>query len=136
MLTTIDSYIIDGHEVYYYEESNDVLNEILEDERTFYYMAELDDASDMYNPLSWVKANPNIGVSLDLEIMIEDWEKAKRNPGERSEYITKQYNLFVKSDEQSFIDVSTLKRNNKEVDVKELEGKQCIGGFELSDSEE
>ena len=133
---TTAGYQLDGPLVDYYKDAEDVLNGIVDDERTFYYIAELDNESEFDNPEMWVKANPNIGVSLDLEIMIEDWKKAKRNPGERSDYITKQFNLFVKSDEQSFIDVSTLKRNNKEIDLKELEGRQCIGGFDLSDSED
>lgn len=133
---TTAGYQLDGPLIDYYEDSNDVLNGIIEDERTFYYIAELDSEEDFNHPETWIKANPNIGVSLDLETMIEDWEKAKRNPGERSDYITKQFNMFVKSDEQSFIDVDTLKRNDKEIDIKELAGRQCVGGFDLSDSED
>ena len=133
---TTAGYQLDGPLVDYYDNATDVLNGIVDDERTFYYIAELDSEDDFDKPETWIKANPNIGVSLDLEIMIEDWEKAKRNPGERSDYITKQFNTFVKADEQSFIDVKTLKKNDKVIDLKELEGKECIGGFDLSDSED
>src|SRR5690606_16074308 len=95
---TTAGYQLDGPLVDYYKDAEDVLNGIVDDEITFYYIAELDNESEFDNPEMWVKANPNIGVSLDLEIMIEDWKKAKRNPGERSDYITKQFNLFEKSD--------------------------------------
>lgn len=133
---TTAGYQLDGPLVDYYDNATDVLNGIVDDERTFYYIAELDSEDDFDKPETWIKANPNIGVSLDLEIMIEDWEKAKRNPGERSDYITKQFNTFVKADEQSFIDVKTLKKNDKVIDLKELEGRPCVGGFDLSDSED
>jgi phage terminase large subunit-like protein len=133
---TTAGYQLDGPLVDYYEDSADVLNGIIDDERTFYYIAELDSEEEFDQPEMWIKANPNIGVSLDLEIMIEDWEKAKRNPGERSDYITKQFNMFVKADAQSFIDVNTLKRNDKMIDLEDLEGKTCVGGFDLSDSED
>lgn len=133
---TTAGYQLDGPLVDYYEDSSDVLNGIIEDERTFYYIAELDSEKEFDHPETWIKANPNIGVSLDLDTMIEDWNKAKRNPGERSDYITKQFNMFVKADAQSFIDVNTLKRNDGEVSLKDLEGVACIGGFDLSDSED
>lgn len=133
---TTAGYQLNGPLVDYYDNATDVLNGIVDYERTFYYIAELDSEDDFDKPETWIKANPNIGVSLDLEIMIEDWEKAKRNPGERSDYITKQFNTFVKADEQSFIDVKTLKKNDKVIDLKELEGRTCVGGFDLSDSED
>lgn len=133
---TTAGYQLDGPLVDYYKDADDALNEIIDDERTFYYIAELDSEKEFDKPEAWIKANPNIGVSLNLETMVEDWEKAKRNPGERTDFITKQFNTFVRADEQSFIDVNTLKKNNKEVDLKDLKGKQCIGGFDLSDTED
>src|SRR5699024_7689464 len=57
MYITTAGYQLDGPLVDYYEDANDVLNGIVEDERTFYYMAELDDARDIHNPLHWIKAN-------------------------------------------------------------------------------
>src|SRR5690625_478558 len=136
MYITTAGYQLDGPLVDYYEDANDVLNEILEDERTFYYMAELDDASDMYNPLSWIKANPNIGVSLDLEIMIEDWKKAQTKPEEKTDYITKQFNMFVRSGAQPFIESEILRRNREHIDLEDLRGMNAIGGYDLSDSED
>ena len=62
---------------------------LLDDERTFYYIAELDNTSEFEKPEEWIKANPNMGVSLDLDTLVEDWEKDKRTPEERSDFITK-----------------------------------------------
>ena len=62
------------------EAGKDTLNGIIEDERTFYYLASLDDEDDINDSENWIKANPNIGVSIDIEVMKEEWVKAKRIP--------------------------------------------------------
>lgn len=138
MYITTAGYQMDGPLVDYYEDANDVLNGIIDDERTFYYMAELDDAKDLHNPLSWIKANPSIGVygSLDLEIMIEDWAKAQTKPEEKTDYITKQFNMFVRSGAHPFIDAEVLRRNREHISVDDMLGRKCIGGYDLSDSED
>ena len=66
------------------EAGKDTLNGIIEDERTFYYLASLDDEDDINDSENWIKANPNIGVSIDIEVMKEEWVKAKRIPAERA----------------------------------------------------
>src|SRR5690606_29251349 len=48
----------------------------------------------------------------------------------------KRMNLFVQSDEQSFIDFEIVKRNNKTIDISEIEGMDCVGGFDLSQTED
>ncbi|RVT67665.1 terminase large subunit [Niallia taxi] len=134
---TTAGYQLDGPLVNYYEQGIDVLNGVIEDERTFYYLAELDDQSEFDKPEMWIKANPNLGVSIKLEDMIEDWEKAKRTPSERNDFITKRFNMFVNSNEQSFLDYEVIKRNfEKKIDPSLLENRACIGAFDLSESED
>lgn len=133
---TTAGYQLDGPLVNYYEQGMDVLEGSNVDERTFYYLAELESEEEFEKPDMWIKANPNIGVSLDLQILKEDWDKDKRTPQERSDFITKQFNIFVNNSEQSFLDFKTLKKNNKTIKLEELLGKPCIGGYDLSDSED
>jgi phage terminase large subunit-like protein len=133
---TTAGYQLDGPLVDYYEQGVDVLNGVIEDERTFYFLASLDNESEFDKPEMWIKANPNLGVSISLEDMKEDWEKAKRIPAERNDFITKRFNIFVQSEEQSFLDYEVVKRNDKVMDLSELEGKACVGGFDLSQTED
>lgn len=133
---TTAGYQLDGPLVNYYEQGSDVLDGVLIDERTFYYIAELDDQKEFNKPETWVKANPNMGVSLDLEILVEDWEKDKRTPEERSDFITKQFNIFANGSNMPFIDFDTLKKNDKHMDISELHGATAIGGYDLSDTED
>ncbi|MEJ9151080.1 terminase large subunit [Bacillus smithii] len=133
---TTAGYQLDGPLVNYYEQGADVLDGVIEDERTFYYLAELDDQNEFDQPEMWIKANPNLGVSIKLTDMIEDWEKAKRTPAERNDFITKRFNLFVNSSEQAFLDFEVIKRNNKILDIESLRGHPCVGGFDLSQTED
>ncbi len=67
------------------EAGRDTLDQIIEDERTFYYLASLDDDDDINDSSNWIKANSNLGVSINLDEMKEEWEKAKRTPAERGD---------------------------------------------------
>lgn len=75
LFITTAGYQLDGPLVNYYEQAHDILNGDIVDDRTFYFIAELDDQSEFDKPEMWVKANPNIGVSMKLENMIEEWKK-------------------------------------------------------------
>lgn len=133
---TTAGYQLDGPLVNYYEQGVDALDGLIVDERTFYYLAELDSEKEFEEPETWIKANPNIGVSLDLEIMMEDWAKDKRTPEERSDFITKQFNIFINANKMPFIGIDTLKKNNKHLKVEDLYGMNAVGGYDLSDSED
>lgn len=118
------------------EAGKDTLNGIIEDERTFYYLASLDDEDDINDSENWIKANPNIGVSIDIEVMKEEWVKAKRIPAERGDFITKRFNIFANNDEMSFIDHTTLSKNNEVIAFDELENHPCTVGYDLSETED
>ena len=118
------------------EAGKDTLNGIIEDERTFYYLASLDDEDDINDSENWIKANPNIGVSIDIEVMKEEWIKAKRIPAERGDFITKRFNIFANNDEMSFIDHTTLSKNNEVIPFDELENHPCTVGYDLSETED
>jgi len=134
---TTAGYQLDGPLVDYYSQADEVLEGAVQDDRTFYFMAELDNEKEFDQPEMWIKANPNMGVSLNLVTLIDDWKKDKRTPQERSDFITKQFNMFVNNGAQSFLDFKTIQKNEKKfVKLDDLIKKACIGGFDLSDSED
>lgn len=133
---TTAGYQLNGPLMDYYDKAADVLEGVIQDERSFYFMAELDPEDDIENPDNWIKANPNLGISIDLETMKEDWESRKHIPAERNDFITKRLNLFVQSDEQSFIDYEIIKRNDAFINHEDIIGKTCVGGFDLSQTED
>ncbi len=133
---TTAGYVLDGPLMDYYEKGADVLEGIIEDERAFYYMAELDEDDEPDDYTKWPKANPSLGVTIQLDDMIEEWEQAKHIPAERNDFITKRLNIFVQADEQSFVSLEVIKRNSDHIDPETLAGQMCIGGYDLSSSED
>lgn len=127
---------LEGPLVEYYEIAEDVLDGVLEQDRKFYFMAELDKVDEIENPELWIKANPNMGVSMDLPSLIDDWNTDKHTPAEKNDWITKQFNIFVDNDEQSFVGVDILKRNESKIDLDSLKGRDCIAGYDLSQTED
>ncbi|QGG51601.1 terminase large subunit [Lysinibacillus pakistanensis] len=133
---TTAGYELDGPLVEYYEIGTDVLNGVLQQDRKFYLLYELDHEDEIENPAMWIKANPNIGVSLDLPQLVEDFNSDRNTPAEYADWVTKQFNIFAKTDGQSFITYKTLKKNDKQFDLTKLQHTECIGGFDLSSTED
>lgn len=105
-------------------------------DRIFIYIDEIDENDDPSDPSCWGKANPSLGVLLDIEDLKDEWERVKTIPAERANFINKQLNVFTALDELSFLDVSVIKRNNLTYDLARLQGEICYGGFDLSNSED
>lgn len=133
---TTAGYELDGPLVEYYEIGTDVLQGTNTQDRKFYLLFELDHEDEINNPEMWIKANPNIGVSLDLPQLVEDFNSDKDTPAEFADWVTKQFNIFAKANGQSFITYQTLKKNNKTIDMDSLIGMECVGGFDLSSTED
>ncbi|USK43730.1 terminase large subunit [Cytobacillus oceanisediminis] len=133
---TTAGYQLEGPLVQNYEVASDVLDGVIDQDRKFYFMAELDSEEEIESPELWIKANPNMGVSLDLPTLIDDWNTDKLIPSEKNDWITKQFNIFVDNDEMSFVGIEILKRNEKVIDLDILKGQECIGGYDLSSTED
>lgn len=105
-------------------------------DRMFVYIDEIDEDDDPADPACWPKANPSLGALLDIEDLKDEWERVKSIPPERSNFINKQLNVFTSVDELSFLDVKTIRKNNKELPLDKLAGEICYGGFDLSETED
>ena len=105
-------------------------------DRIFVYIDEIDEGDQPEDFTCWGKANPSLGVLLDIEDLKDEWERVKLTPAERSNFINKQLNVFTQVDELSFLDINVIRRNNKVVDLERLKGKRCYGGYDLSSTED
>jgi len=103
-------------------------------DRMFVYIDEIDEDDDPDDVSCWGKANPSLGVLLDLDDLIDEWERVKLIPAERSNFINKQLNVFTMVDELSFLDTKTIRANDRTLDVDTLKNQICYGGFDLAET--
>lgn len=139
-ISTLGS-VIDGPLMDYYQLGGSILDDATAisqraADRMFIYIDEIDEGDDPDDYTCWGKANPSLGVLLDLDDLRDEWERCKAIPAERSFFINQQLNVFTDIDEMSFIDAPTILKNNREKSIAELTGKACYGGFDLAESED
>lgn len=139
-ITTLGT-VIDGPLMDYYILGSQILDgaEAISQraaDRMFVYIDEIDEADDPDDVRCWGKANPSLGSLLKLEDLIDEWERCKLVPAERSNFINKQLNVFTSVDELSFLDSKTIRANNGTVALNKLKGGLCYGGFDLAETED
>lgn len=134
---TTAGYVLDGPLVDMIDQGHDTLDNYEDDinNRTFYYLASLDDKEEVNDPKMWVKANPNIGL-MQLADMITDFQNERRVPAQFADWLTKRFNIFSEVDELSYITPEILQKNTRHLDLEELRGRECVGGYDLSDTED
>ncbi|MBP5595178.1 MAG: terminase [Pseudobutyrivibrio sp.] len=53
----------------------------------------LDDISEINNPAMWVKANPNLGKTVQYDVYHEDVERAEKAPSTRNDILAKRFGI-------------------------------------------
>lgn len=135
MGTVLDGPLMDFYGLFSDAMVPGLLNDSVAD-RMFAYICELDAEDDVNDSSNWIKANPSLGVLLDLDQLKTDWERCKHVPQERSDFICKQLNIFTNNEDAKFVDFDVLKRNDGTFDESALLGRDCYGGFDLSMTED
>lgn len=100
-------------------------------EEAFAYVAELDDDDDPLDDAVWVKANPNLGVSVKLDYLRGEAQKARDLARALNNFLTKHVNRWT-TQRVRWLPMDRWDECPGVVDVKTLEGKRCIAGLDLS----
>lgn len=109
-----------------------VLEGVLEDDTTFVFITTIDKEDRWDDPVAWAKANPNLGVSVNLEYIREQARRAKNVPSALVSF--KRLHLNVRtSDATKAIEAATWNANNVEpIDVASLKGRKCYMALDLA----
>ena len=137
-ITTMGN-VIDGPLAYFYDLFTDAMSgKLVEDvaDRIFAFIAELDEHDDPEDDRTWIKANPSLGVLLKIEDLRETWERDKHIPAQRADFLCKQLNITVNTDDMAFVQPEVLGRNDDTMEEEALLGRRCYGGFDLSSRED
>lgn len=74
-----------------------VLSGVTKDERIFTLAYAIDEKDDWEDPAHWIKANPNLGLSVQVEYLESELKLAKEIPSKAANFRTKYLNEFISS---------------------------------------
>lgn len=109
-----------------------VLRGEAEDDQTFFLIYERDADDDWDDEETWIKSNPNLGVSVFVEQLRGRIEQARALPGKAPKIRTKQLNEWVGAGAGWLNMESWDACGDLELSVADLQGERCFGAFDLS----
>ena len=108
-----------------------VVEGTIEDDSLFVYIATIDEGDDPFDPACWPKANPNLGVSVKIDDMRRQADKARKSPSSKNSFLRLRLNVRTSSTKHAF-GADLWKSCGGPVDLAALEGRRCWGGLDLS----
>lgn len=108
-----------------------VLNGVLEADRTLIIIYTLDHVSEVDNPALWHKANPNLGVSVDVSWLEGQVEKMRNDASKVAHVMTKCFNVWVDAP-TVWIPDSEWSEIESVVPIEELAGCECVAALDLA----
>jgi phage terminase large subunit-like protein len=124
-----------------YQEERSLAVQVLErsiepvPENYFCLIYTLDEEDDWADPSVWIKANPNLGISVRWEYLEERIQLALLSPSKQNKVITKNLNIWTQS-ETRWIKDEVWKSCGFSVVEETLTGCQCYAGMDLSASQD
>ncbi|BDR82547.1 terminase large subunit [Clostridium tetani] len=117
-----------------YDYAVKVLNGSVLDDSFFAYIAQPDENDDPFDENTWYKANPNLGISVNIDDLRKKAKQAKEIPAALTNFMVKHLNLWVTAETawMNMIKYKECEEANEEYDIKELEGRSCYCGIDLS----
>ena len=120
-----------GYELYDY--SCMVLEGTIDDDTHAAFVYELDkeDIENWDDPKLWVKANPNLGVSVKMDDLKAQAKKAKAMPSSKNSFKCKRLNLWVESDDP-WMNMEHWRNCQVLDDLDDFDGAVAFGGLDLA----
>jgi phage terminase large subunit-like protein len=108
-----------------------VLDQVLEDEGYFAFIAHADETDDWLDEATWRKANPNYGVSVKPDDLRALAAKAKNMPNAAAAFKQKRLNLWVNTS-APWLSIEGWRKGQTPWTVESMHGETCWIGIDLS----
>jgi len=104
------------------------------------YTLDEDDLEHWDDPKRWIKSNPNLGISVYLDDLLDQCRKAKEMPSAKVEFMTKRLNVWTYAEmlwmnmekwALCFTDFDSLSAWSDGGDP-DFNGLECFGGLDLA----
>ena len=95
--------------------------------KTSIWWYKMDDVKEIRDPFLWVKAQPNLGITVSYEVYQEDLERAENAPAARNDILAKRFGIPMEGYTYFFTYEETLLHRKKN-----YHGMPCALGADLS----
>ena len=121
------------HSVCYevHQKAKDILSGKKHDPTFYPVIFGADEEDDWTDPKTWYKANPSLGITVDIGKVAAACESAKQNPAEENVFRQLRLNQWVKQTVR-WMPMKKWDACDGPVIPEELEGRVCYGGLDLS----
>ncbi len=92
----------------------------------------LDDIKEVANPEMWIKAQPNIGITVSYEAYQQDVERAEKNPSARNDILAKRFGIPMEGYTYFFTYEETLPTTKK----ADFWNMRCAMGLDASQGDD
>ena len=120
-----------GYEQHRYAEK--VVKGVIKDETFLPIIYTVDDPNKWDDPIEWAKANPNLGISVYVDNLKEDCERAKKQPSQQPNFKTKRLNIWLASGETWIPIEDWRKHGDKTLSLDDFKGEKCWIGIDLAE---
>lgn len=111
----------------------DILYSQKDDEQQFGIIYTLDQEDDFTQPKNWIKANPNLNVSVNGDFLASEVNKAENNETERNGILVKNFNRWLKNNSiDNWIDEKYYNEALQQVSINDFNGEDCMVGVDLA----
>ena len=110
-----------------------ILEGIITDDSFFGIIYTLDQGDDWTDEANWIKANPNLGVSVRLGELRDLAAKARSISSSLTHFLTKRLNIWTNAAEL-WIHPEKWKACGEEFDEQDLAGRACYAALDLSNT--
>ncbi|PHM68044.1 terminase large subunit [Xenorhabdus kozodoii] len=129
-ITTAGSNVISACKQHY-DYCCQILDGEEQNESLFALIYELDDENEIDDEALWVKANPNLNISVDSAALHDTIQKARGIPSQWTEMLTKRFNIWCQG-ETPWMGEGAWKACQMDYDENDLKGLECYAGLDLS----
>lgn len=109
-----------------------ILNGEYDDPHTSIWYYKLDDVAEVGNPEMWIKAQPNIGLTVSYEAYQKDVLRAENAPSARNDILAKRFGLPMEGYTYFF----TYEETVRHLRVGSFAGMECSMGADLSQGDD
>ena len=115
----------------YHDYAKRIINGLVKDDAFYPVIYGADVKDDWTDPKVWAKANPNLEVTVKLDYLQRECEKAKNVPAYENTFRRLHLNQWTEQ-ESRMIAMNQWAQNDKSFTPDDLAGMDCYGGLDLA----